>query len=228
MLKIFCGEDQVASRQAFRVEVDKISANPGVEVISFNGKTLEISDLIQATQAQSFFGGDKVVCIEGLFSLPRSKAKNQLVEYLSEVKDKQDILVWEPKAVTPSIAKKFGSAAVTEFKLPKHLFQFLEQLDPHNLPRSFSLMQKCYPETASEMLLYMLVRQMRFLLVLSHGGSLKQPPWLLNKLKSQANRFETSQLEKAYMKLIEIEYLHKSGQSEMSLKDSLDKWLLQI
>lgn len=82
MITIFHGDNIEASRKSFIEAIAKLKAGGANEVVRLNGAEIVLSDLIQALESQSLFGGDRVVAIEGLFSRRLSKEKDSLIGYL--------------------------------------------------------------------------------------------------------------------------------------------------
>ena len=83
MLHIFHGDNSEPSRKSFIELIAKLKVNGANEVVRLNGDDLVKSDLIQALESQSLFGGDRIVAIEGLLSRRPSKEKDSLLSYLS-------------------------------------------------------------------------------------------------------------------------------------------------
>ncbi|HNP89353.1 MAG TPA: hypothetical protein PKI75_01830, partial [Candidatus Woesebacteria bacterium] len=129
MIKIYVGENIVLSRKAFLDEIESLK-NKKVELISFEGKRLTLSELILATEAKSLFKQDKAIVIENLLSSLKSKEKDKIIKYLaSENQDLPEVLIWEPKEIGKSMAQN-KNWQIKLFKLSSFLFNFLDQLKP--------------------------------------------------------------------------------------------------
>lgn len=225
MITIYSGDNQVESRRALTVYVSRFVG----EVVTLVAKDLELESLIHASQSQSMFESQKLIVVEGLLSLPTSARKKELIKTVQEAGQDQDFVIWEPKELTPAQAKSFSGATHKAFKLPQSLFAFLEGITPRSHGSSLKLLNQCHQQgVATQLILYMLLRQFRMLYIVSSGAELKSPPWLKAKLAKQASNYSPESLEQALLELIELDYQAKTSTSPLALRQQLDKWLLQL
>ena len=125
MIKIYVGENIVLSRKAFLDEIESLK-NKKVELISFEGKRLTLSELILATESKSLFKQDKAIVIENLFSSLKSKEKDKIIKYLASTNnDFPDVLIWEPKEIAKSVSLN-KNWQIKLYKFSSFLFNFLD------------------------------------------------------------------------------------------------------
>ena len=182
------------------------------------------TDLIQALETQSLFGGDRLVIIEDLFARPKSKLKDQILKILLDSHTSEqiaDIVVWEAKTLTKTQTKKFTKAKIQEFKITKTMFQLMDTISPQNKLEALELLDQTIKNDGSEFIFAMLIRQVR-LLIQAQDNALKAPPWMQGKLKKQAQTFSRPQLLKLHTQLLTLDNQLKTSQNIMELGNNLD------
>jgi hypothetical protein len=224
MLILFHGDNLVASRKAF---VDAVSqAKAGGLVVTLAAKTLTPAILGDTLGAQDLFCQKKTVAIEGLLSLLRSKAKDQMIELV--LSSNQDVILWEPKTATPAQVKKFSKARVQFFRTSPAVFIWLESLRPGNATQSAQLFHKAVDQESAEMCFAMLSRQIRLLIQAKQGVQLKMAPFAIGKIMKQSSVFSLEQLLELHHQLVAIDLTQKTSSSALSLAAQLDLLLLSI
>lgn len=229
MVIIIHGDDTVSSRKYFLEQKQK-SNNP----LSFDGKSLTLTDLIQAFEGGSLFNDDKSIFIEDFFSTRKpSKELEEIVSYVQKI-NTGDIFFWEGKEITKKTASLIKNAATKPFNLPKNIFQFLDSLKPKN-SNAIVLFHDTIKNSDVEMIFFMMIRQFRLLLALSDDSSSEEidevkrlAPWQKSKLKKQAAYFSTHELKNIYHKLYEIDLAQKTGKLSLTLTQTIDFLLLEI
>ena len=218
MILLIHGDNQSASREHLHQQIQRAKSKD-YEIIKLKGKTLTPNQLITNAESDSMFKSHKLLIIENFFSRPRSKEKQNIIDYLKKTKDLPHLIFWEPKPLPSSFLRTPG-VQVKLFKLPATIFKFLDNFHRHaEIPSNEPI----------ELIFYFLHRRLAELIILKDDPSkLKKAPWQLNRLKSQANHFSLDQLIKLHAQLLEIDYLIKSGQSPHSLTVHLDILLARI
>ncbi len=229
MLTIIHG-DNVASSRQYYLEQKKQSPSPVV----FDGKSLELSDLLQSFEGGNLFQDDKTIFIEDLLSTRKdSKDTQDILVYLEKNIDKP-VFLWESKDVSRHKSPLFKKAIQKTFNFPKEIFLFLDSLQPRN-PQQVGMFHRILKHLEAEAVFYLLVRQFRLLLaitdpLMSEIDEVKRlAPWQLTKLKKQARLFTLNELKNIYKKLYEIDLAQKTGANEsVPLAQSIDFLLLEI
>ncbi len=221
---ILHGENQVQSRARLQQIKEKERQK---ELVNLNGKTLELSVLIQALEAGSLFGGDRLVVVENILSSPASKRLTEILEYLIG-QQARDLVIWEEKAVSAAALKKIGGEA-EEFKISSTVFSFIESISPSNTKMILKGFDQALEHDAVELLFFMLVRQIRQLIqVVSDQASFRGPSWLVGKLARQGRAFGLKRLLSMHQQLYEIDKGIKMGKTNLDLKTELELWMIGL
>lgn len=222
MTTIIHGDDISTSREyLFQLKKN----NPHLE---FDGRELNLTTLRQAIEGGNLFEEKNLVIIENLSNLAKD-----LISYL-EKENTSPLILWESDNLHPQILRKFPKAKILHFKLKRQIFSFLDSLKPGQGKFSIRLLPAVLKTTEPEIIFHMLVRQFRLMLALlnGRGGNIEELkkllPWQKEKLKRQGNSFSQEKLLKLYRRLFEIDLAQKTGQTQLSLKQSLDLFLLEI
>lgn len=243
MIYIYHGENALASRNAYysQLQISK-KRFPLAEAVNLNGEKITLTELTEALEANSLFGNQRIIQIEGLFSRRRSKEKESLIQKLSSfanppvgeagaTEDAQglEILIYEPKQITPAVLKNIGgikNCRISEFKLSNSLFQFLDGLRPENRIQSIKLFRNVIQTDAPELVNFMLIRRVTELL-LAVGGNTKNlagiyQEWQKQKIIQQAKFWKEAQLREFHKRLLEIDEAIKTGSTPIDLATHLD------
>lgn len=221
------GDNQVASRKRLDELINQAKSS-GQEIIRLNGANLTETDLRQALETQSLFGGEKTVVIERLSARLRSKEKDTLLK-LVEQETKTSIVMWETNLLTAAHLKKLASFKPETFKTPATIFRFLDSLTPQSPRVVIAALHDCLRTEATELVLYLTARRISELIIaLDKPSLLVQAPWLKGKLLSQAKKFTLDQLTNLHSQLLDLEYAQKTGTNILPLSSELDLLLLNI
>lgn len=227
-MQIFGGDNIVASRQAF-IAARKALTDSGIkEVIEFDGKKLNLADLHQALESTSLFGTDRVVCIENLLARPRSKLKQQLINYLQEQNQNERILLWEAKKISPAQKKWFAASKLQEYSLSSKIFTFLDSFKPDNSHQLIPLLDQVVEHDSPEMVFAMILRQIRLLIQVKNHVKISLAPWQQKKLSEQAKTFDISALLKIHNQLLTIDTEIKTGKNIGGVRHQLDRLIISI
>jgi len=223
MIKIIHGENVIQSRDQLVNDL-KLAKKNG-QVIRLMAKKLTIASLEEALTANSLFGDKMTVVIEELHSLPKSTKKNQLINYLSTFPDDQrEVILWEKRSLTPTMIKKFPGAKVVAYKASSHIFAWLDSLsgDKKTLTNQLNLLNKAINSDGEQMCFALLARQIRLLIKGKEGKLIKEHPFVIKKVNSQARLFKLEQLLSIHRQLLDIDCRQKTSTNWLSLKAELD------
>lgn len=227
MVTIIHGDNHVASRNYLLQHLnDK-------QKVVFNGKTVTLTDLIQAVEGGELFDYKEEIVIEELFFKKKSEVLKKLILFLKD-KDDINLTIWEPTELSSKDLGLFKKVNIKAFRLPKNIFLFLDSIGSHNT-NAVRLFHEAQDTQDVEIIFYMLVRQFRLLLALSEPGDKTQidevgrlAPWQRSKLQRQAAKFSKDALKKIYKNIYEIDINHKIGVLPYSLSQAIDFLLLDI
>ncbi|MEK7502363.1 MAG: hypothetical protein AAB609_02465 [Patescibacteria group bacterium] len=205
-------------------------------LLSLEGQNITADVLINFFSGGNLFFEEKNLAIENLLSKNKAgKNLDGLVAILNEHEGKSNIIMWEEKEVSQKNLSLFPKASIQIFKIPKLIFNFLDNLKPGNGENLILIFQKLLENTPVEIILYMMVRQLRFLIAVSSSDKSdtieelgKMAPWQKGKLERQAVFFGQGRLINLYDKLYNIDLSGKTGALSMPLADAIDFLLLDI
>ncbi|MBU2592896.1 MAG: hypothetical protein ABH867_00420 [Patescibacteria group bacterium] len=217
MIYLFHGDDAFLSRQRL---FDAISKYQQVKRLS--KKEVSLENL--ATFNLSLFSGmeKRALVLENLFSLPVTGLK-EIIKLMIKLEPEIDIFIWEEKVVTPGKISGLGKNLKTfSFKLPAKVFYFLDSVGDRTSKMPVVKLEESLKTYPAELILFLLSRRFRDLLLAKvNPESLKGAPWQKSKILSQANKLNLEETKKMYLKLIETEWLNKTGRLGNSLENEL-------
>lgn len=229
MITILHGDDIVSSRN-YLVSLREKAQNP----LDFRGDKLTLSDLVQAIKGFGLFSNEKDIFIENFLIQKKSNPQfKEIVEFVAKNSKDSNIVFWENKEISKSIALTFKDATVKLYKLPQNLFSFLDNIK-HNNKENVKFFHNTISQMSEELVFYMIVRQFRLMLALLLNqkdpiDELKRiAPWQKGKLERQAAGFGMEKLKTIYGKLYEIDYKQKYGLTTAPLARNIDFFLMEI
>ncbi|MFZ5376261.1 MAG: hypothetical protein ACOZAN_01160 [Patescibacteria group bacterium] len=227
MITILHGENTVQSRNQL-VELVRQAQSKQHQIQRLDAKQLNIASLELAIGELDLFANPRLIVIEELHSLPRSKKRDQLVEMLAAYSG--DLILWEKKTLTAVNLKPFRAAKVVLFKLSSSLFSWLEALEPRTSQkkRQLELTHQAIEQNGDVMCFTMLARQIRLLIQAKDSYPIKGPGFMINKLKTQASQFSIEKLLSIHGHLVELDQKFKTSSLNLSLAQSLDLLILEM
>lgn len=223
---ILHGDHQVAVRSELAKIMDKWQETD-TKTVSIEGAKLTLAEIEEATGSQSLIPMPQGIVIEGLLTRTRSKAKQTIIDYLTKANSTDQIILVEPKTLTAAQLKSIPQGQVKSFPLPKALFKYLDQI--HTPPEhALPALRLTITQDSPELCFAMLNRQIRLLLQTLTNTPMKEAPFVINKLRSQARHFSLPQLKSAQDRLLQIDRNQKTGNSRLSLQQDLEQWQLKL
>lgn len=245
MLTIIHGSDTAQSRKVFLAEKAKYP-----DAILMDADQINLTDLTQIFEGGGLFGETKYLFIEQYLTKKKKNSDYKtILAYFEKNAAENTIVLWENKELERSSLNVLKHATVYVFKLPQTLFQLLDAMQPGNTKTVIKLFHETIETTETEMVFFMLVRQIRILLALSNQTSLRNhevakqsqkglenpidelkrlAPWQKQKLEKQARSFKFAHLLQLYDKLFAIETAQKTGTLTQPLIATIDYFLLEL
>ena len=225
MLTILHGENIIASRDKL-VELITQAKDKNKTIERLNAEKINPGFLESNLVKQDLFGTERIVVIEELHSLPKSKQKKILIELIT--KSEMDIILWEKRKLTPTMTKKFPQAKIFEFKLSKTLFKWLDSLngDKKNQNQQLLIFRQTLKTVDPQLCLVMLARQIRMLIQVKDNKNMPGSPWMIKKMKKQSQSFNLKQLLNIHHQLLDIDLRQKTSTNNLGLDQELDLLLL--
>lgn len=228
MLKIIHGENQVASRKKL-VEFIKQAKKQNKEILSFSAEKLDRAKLESALLSESLFSNEKLLIIEGLYSLPKSKKKDEFIDLIASASI--EIILWDKKLLTKTNFKKLPTDLENyEFKITPKMWSFLDALSTN--PKTKTSVMKLFKESVegdgAEFVFLMIARQIRMLIQIKENNPPRIAPFMLGKLNRQAKDFSLKKLLGLHQQLYLIDQKQKLSTGLLSLESELDLLLFNM
>lgn len=234
---ILHGENTVQSRnRLFQLTSD--ARKKGELVVHVEIKQLDFPTLEDAFGNQNLFGESKFVVIEELHSLIKSKRKDELITFVGNFAAQTNdgglqIVLWEKRALTPTMLKKFPGAKSEEFKITNSLFKWLDSIGVASSAQnakltSLKLLRDALEKDGDFMCFTMFIRQIRLLIQVKDGAVAGLPPFMIGKLKQQAGAFTMPQLLKMHGRLLELDIEQKTSTSRLNLTQQLELLTIEM
>lgn len=221
------GENIIKSRDKLMQIIDQ-AKDDNVLVERIPAKDLDLPLLESKLQKTDLFGHSRMIVIEELHSLRRSKKLTAMIELIA--KSDVEICLWEKRKLTAAMLKKLDNAEVFEFKLANSLFTWLDSFSPNNSSKAkqIQLFQKAVAENDEYMCFAMLARQVRLLIQAATGGEVKGPYFVVNKINSQAKQFELTQLLQVHQQLYKLDIGVKTSTNHLPLAQSIELMIANL
>ncbi len=231
MFSILHGDDEVKVHNELLRQID-VAKKSGVQIVRLQAKKLSIADIDTALATQELFATEKLVIIDSLHGLPKSKFKDTLIDYIASTIQKIDPLISvvfvENKILTATQLKKFPTANAQIFKLPVLLFTCMDSLGLKKPSELISLFHKVVETQEPELVFAMLCRQIRMLLLYASDGIYEGAPFGRSKIERQSQAFTLDVLRQHHQKLLLIDHGQKTSRSSLSLTQEIDLFLSQV
>ncbi len=224
---ILHGDNTIASREK-RVSLVAEMKAQGYKVITLDAAKLSRAELESTLNSQDLFGASQCVCIDGLHSLQTSARKKELLTLLSQHTN-EPLIVWEKRALTKTMLNMFAGATILEFKASNTLFTWLESLGTTTpKAKKLELLHQAIASDGEYLCFLMLIRQLRMLLTVLERGVVAGPPFMVAKIKKQAESFTTPQLLELYEKLALLDEQSKTSKTLLPLAAELDLLTIKL
>lgn len=221
MITVIHGDNLEASRTAL---LGHRRSRPSSEIRMLEGTNVTPETIRLAGTSMSLFGGDILLVVENFFA--RNAKQRKLVatsvEVLRQLDGSIDIILWEPKKLTPAQLKSLGTIREEVYQLPLVLFQFLDSCQPRSGRPALTLLEQTLSRNPPELVFAMLLRRVRQLLFLKlHVPGDAMSPWQQSRLTSQSNFFTMEKLASWLVRLGRIESDWKSGSTLIPLSTNI-------
>lgn len=204
MYYIFHGDNQLASRSALNLFLDK---KTGFDIFRVDAKEVNFDHINGFINSQSLFSSQKIIVFLNFFSIPKAIG-DKLIKIIKSNSD-FDIVIWQDKTITATQIKTFPKATIEVFHLDKKLFNCLNNLYPKNLTKFIPLFHQVLEQEPFELFLF----------------------WLKFNLRKQLtgfSRFSPNSIKTAYLQTIELDYQSKTGQLVIPKEIALERILLNL
>jgi hypothetical protein len=207
------GDHQSKSRQELVNQIAKAKLAGITDIVSLDGKSVSLTDIIQTLESNSLFGEIKrLTILENLFRRRSKTELNDIIEYLTSLTDVH-LILWEDKLLSATQTKPLSQFRKLAFPLPKVIFKLTDSFTPNtNLTNLLKLLQTACDSESAEFVLIMLARQLR----------------LHIQGKNRGPRYDETTAIRLHHQLAEIDYKNKTGQLSLDLKSELVNWIVEV
>jgi hypothetical protein len=227
---IIHGDNTAKSRVALQQQISSLrERHLTIRKLSGSAQTT-LAQIEQLTQSSSLFDEGFAVVFEEVLSLTKSKKAEEMWSFIKNAAQNPDLVIvaWEKKQLTATQLKRWSGAQISEHKLSKYLFAWLENLRPKH-PQPGKLLEQFHlaaEQESDQLCLMMLSRQTRLLLISKTGGLLPGPSFITGKYTAQARLFSLDELLDLYRKILILDWRSKTSGLNLSVRNELD--LLQL
>ncbi|NCN45015.1 MAG: hypothetical protein COU63_00355 [Candidatus Pacebacteria bacterium CG10_big_fil_rev_8_21_14_0_10_36_11] len=226
MIKILHGENTIKSREKLVSLLTDLQAK-GIKIVRLEANKLNLPELEAALIQTDLFGATETVVIEELHSLLKSKRKDQLINLVAAAN--KDVILWEKRDLTKPMLAKFPNANIEMFKLSSALFSWLDLFHSETqIQKNLESLHKAIEANTDHMCFVMLMRQVRLLIQIKEGIIPPGAPFMIQKIKKQANYFSLPTLLQIHEDLFKIDMDLKSSKGFSSLQQRLDLLVVNL
>lgn len=221
MIHLYHGENIAASRHALQQLLEK-NRRDGAVIHRLIAKKLTPATLEESVGSSALFPEEKVILIEEIHSLPRSKKKTALIQAITEASKQQNntIILWEKRQLTATMLKAFPDANIQLFKLKKSLFSWLDAFGI-NTKKAQESLEKSLEQEDAYLCFILLIRRIRNLVYSVNGGTPKVAPFMATKLQRQAQAFDHKTLIALHTSLYLYDRRVKQGKAILTTEQVL-------
>lgn len=179
-------------------------------------RTTAQSDLDQKLTETSLFEQKEIIILENLLW-----ADSQLPQTLKNTPEEKIIIIWEKQEIKPDLAKKLPKKTLIElYNIKTRLFEFLDSLVPGS--KAAKLLVK---KLEQESFLWHLQHRILLLLLAKSGLTQEEAAvatqknilsWQWTKICDQCAYFSISNLLDFYRGALKVDYLIKTGKTNLS------------
>lgn len=223
MIYLLHGENTIKSYQRL-IELQEKYKTAGLEI-----NVLEAAKVNKVTWEQ-FLSQDSL--FSASFLVISNFSGNKEIDFsLLDLFD-GPIILYERKKL--STLPKIKNLVEEKFDPPSVMFKFVESIAPGNALETIKLFQETIADQPVEVVMVMLVRQIRMLMLAKSDSTTGPSEWTImkdwqkGKIMSQAKKFELYKLKNIYSNLLKIDFEIKTGKSPVKLETRLELLLLSI
>lgn len=227
------GDDERQSRDFLQSQIRQAEAAGISEIARLYSSNLDLTSVVEACEADSLLGGNRLVVIENLFSLRSKNFLKSISSYLAELSRRPSsqagnpVIIWENKLLTAVQLKTIPQANEKKFNLPLLIYKFLDAIYPGNQPRFIPLYQNLIKLRSPESLLGSISQRVRLLIQIA-DPQFKLPTWQLQKLAEQRKHFSETSLIDFHDHIVDLDHRSKSGKLVGNLKTEVLDLIINI
>ena len=224
MIVVLHGDDIAASYARLSQIIEKYKNHLKVNLTK-PGET----QILEAAFATDLISQDKLIIVES-FLAPQKKLN---VKFFQKIPQDKNIIFWEKTPLTPAKINHLQKQGKVEFfKQKSDLFPFIDTIG-QNLKMSLSYLCKLDDENnlvwqiENRLLLMLLSKLNMSLNSVVEITKRKVFDWQWERVKSQTAKFDIKSLQGAYSASLKLDYLIKSGKTDLGAKTLISAFLIK-
>ncbi|MFO0704152.1 MAG: hypothetical protein U0525_05550 [Patescibacteria group bacterium] len=224
MLSIFCGDNSVASRDAFAIAKTKASKE-GSFISEYDPADLLDIAKSGGSNAWDLFAGKPVYTTTNLVKTIKKKfarkAKDELRKLAADANI--EIIDWEESSAYDLGIDKDKFSFVHDFKLSVSTFTLLPKFKTKNASVFLCELHELTKSQPIVVTIAMLMRHVRSMLMIKSGKSVRDNPYLVRLAQASAASFTKEQVLEIYKRLLKADINSKTGRNTpLSNKEQLE------
>lgn len=220
MIVLIHGDDSAKSRLKL-VEYIDAAKSRGAIIKTLAGQKLTPAELEIALGSDTLFGQEIVLVIEQLLAGVRSKQKTACIDSINNTAN--TVILWENKTLTAAALKQLPTAKVESFPIADTVFRWLDELRGQQTPKQrLESLHRALTNAEAELCFAMLARQVRLLIQAATNEPIAGAPFMVAKLRKQAQAFSLTQLLDWHQKLVAIDRHQKQSPRLFDMRQELE------
>lgn len=237
MLYFLYGTDTIQAIDKSKTMVDAMLAKkPDASHFRLTTENWSVSQLQELLGSQGLFENKYIVVLSRL--LDETEIKNDLLEYVQEMQDSENIFIWTEGALDTKTSKKIADIAekIQEFKEKEekqtvrfNTFALADALGSRDKKKLWTLYREALREIAVEEIHGVLVWQLKTLALASRSSSATDAglkPFVFSKAQRFLQKFKPGEIQIMLSSLISISHDARRGLSDFEI--SLERFILRI
>ena len=200
VIYIFHGDNLEASRNA------ALDQTKEKDILHFDQKEVDPEKINLLLNSTDLFGHQKTLFLSNFLSVSKPIFE-KTVKLINS--SKFDVYIWQDKALTIAQLKPFPKAKINLFRADNILYACLNDIKPKNLIVFSPKYDKVIEKGLYDLFLYLL------------KGNIRRQLQTFSK-------FNSEQLKKTYLYLIELDYQNKSGQLSIPKEIALKRIIINL
>lgn len=224
MISIYCGDNSVASRNAYATEKSTL-AHKGSLFITISPADIDIIIKSGGSDAHDLFAGAPIYETTNLIPALRKLYTRKAKEKIREISTSTSIqlLDWEEKSAYDLSIDKDKFPFVHEYKMPESTFSILPSFVPGSKVTFLKKLSTLSQYQPIEVTFTMLMRHVRLMMILANGKNAKDSPYLVRLAQSSLAKWKPEMLMIIYKYLLSIDINVKTGRNTpLSLKEQVN------
>lgn len=210
------GDNSIASYNRLQEYINK-GKSKGWEITEIEDKEINITDTLRSN---SLFSSKRLIVIKKY-----SLVSDQVIKNINELDD--EFIIYHDNLIPITFVKKLKNVKKNEiFKLSKFLWKFIDNFYPGNTKNCLFYFHESIKSDPVELIFSILISQLKnIFLTLYSEKPLPYPPWRLQNIKKQVDKFGKEKIKMTIDELAEIDIKVKTTSAKLT--DEIDLFIVR-